>query len=112
MILTELYRDSSFINLIDDKLQTSKARLHIDGMTGSLPAVAIATLAQRRPTVSQLVIAPTKEEAYYLQNDLEALLKGDKEEGDKEIRRFGASTDKKTPKLLYSLDKKKNLQIS
>jgi transcription-repair coupling factor (superfamily II helicase) len=48
-------------------------------MTGSLPAVAIAALAQRMPTVSQLIIAPSKEEAYYLQNDLEALLTGDKE---------------------------------
>ena len=79
MILTDLYKDSLFIKNITNHLSSSKARLHVDGMTGSLPAVAIAALAQRMPTVSQLIIAPSKEEAYYLQNDLEALLTGDKE---------------------------------
>ena len=79
MILTELYQDSPFIKDISNHLSTAKARLHVDGMTGSLPAVAIAALSQRMPTVSQLVIAPSKEDAYYLQNDLEALLTGDKE---------------------------------
>lgn len=74
MILTELYQESTLTKLIDEKLQTPKVRLHVDGMTGSLPAVTISALAQRRPTVSQLVIAPSKEEAYYLQNDLEALM--------------------------------------
>ena len=77
MILTELYKDSPFIKNIDNRLNTPKARLHIDGLTGSLPAVAIAALALQRPTVSQLVIAPSKEEAYYLQNDIEALLQGE-----------------------------------
>jgi transcription-repair coupling factor (superfamily II helicase) len=48
--------------------------------------VAIAALARQKPTVSQLVIAASKEEAYYLQNDIEALLKEDKEEGDKESK--------------------------
>ena len=74
MILTELYNDSPFIKNLTEHLEAAKVRLHVDGMTGSLPAVVIATLAQWRPTVSQLVVAPTKEEAYYLQNDLEALL--------------------------------------
>ena len=78
MILTELYQESALTRLIDEKLKASKVRLHVDGMTGSLPAVVIAALAQRRPTVSQLVIAPSKEEAYYLQNDLEALLQGER----------------------------------
>ena len=74
MILTELYNDSPFIKNLTEHLEAAKVRLHVDGMTGSLPAVVIATLAQWRPTVSQLVVAPTKEEAYYLQNDLEELL--------------------------------------
>jgi transcription-repair coupling factor (superfamily II helicase) len=74
MILTELYQDSNLIHLIDEKLQNTHARVHIDGLTGSLPAVAIAALSQQLPTVNQLVIAPSKEEAFYLQNDLEALL--------------------------------------
>ena len=83
MILTELYQDSNLIHLIDEKLQNTRARVHIDGLTGSLPAVAIAALSQQLPTVNQLVIAPSKEEAFYLQNDLEALLiEKDKSEAD------------------------------
>ena len=74
MILTDLYKDSSFLKDLSDHLDAAKARVHVDGLTGSLPAVAIAALALRRPTVNQLVIAPSKEEAYYLQNDIEALL--------------------------------------
>ena len=48
MILTELYQESALIKLIDEKLQSAKVRLHVDGMTGSLPAVVIASLAQFR----------------------------------------------------------------
>ena len=77
MLLTDLYKDSPFINNISNHFSSSKARVHVDGLTGSLPALAIAALALRRPTVSQLVIAPSKEEAYYLQNDIEALLQGE-----------------------------------
>ena len=86
MVLTELYQDSTLVKDIADHLATAKARLHVDGLVGSLPAVTIAALAQRLPTVNQLVIAPTKEDAFYLQNDLETLLTGDKESGDKEGR--------------------------
>jgi transcription-repair coupling factor (superfamily II helicase) len=43
-------------------------------MTGSLPAVIAAAVATRLSTVNQLVIAPSKDDAFYLQNDLEALL--------------------------------------
>ncbi len=114
MILTELYQESALIKLIDEKLHSSRARLHVDGMTGSLPAVAIAALALRRPTVSQLVIAPTKEEAYYLQNDLEALLQdlpasggnpGNPGNGFDKISQDSAGSDK-------SWKSKENLQDS
>ena len=72
-VLTDLYRDSALVETLHNHLQASGARLHVDGMTGSLPAVIIAAAALRHPTASHLVIAPTKEEAYYLQNDLQAL---------------------------------------
>ncbi len=73
MNLTELYAQSGLVNELERAL-TSGARLHVDGMTGSLPAVVMAAVAERRPTASHLVIATSKEEAYYLQNDLQALL--------------------------------------
>ena len=74
MPLTSHYDHSPLAAQLPDALRSPQARIHIDGMTGSLPAVAMALLAQRLPTRSLLVIAPDKEEAFYLQNDLEALL--------------------------------------
>ena len=74
MILTELYQESALLAQMIDRLGKERARLHVDGLVGSLPAVLVASLARRCPTVSQLVIAPSKEEAFYLQNDIEALM--------------------------------------
>ena len=74
MKLTELYGESELVGCLGRALQGGGARVHVDGMTGSLPAVVIATLASLRPTVSHLVAAPTKEEAFYIQNDLQALM--------------------------------------
>ena len=74
MILTELYQESALLAQIIDRLGKERARLHVDGLVGSLPAVLVASLTRRCPTVSQLVIAPSKEEAFYLQNDIEALM--------------------------------------
>ncbi|MCR5589356.1 MAG: transcription-repair coupling factor [Bacteroidales bacterium] len=74
MILNELYADSALVASLTEKLRGRGARLHVDGMTGSLPAVITAAVATRLSTVNQLVIAPSKDDAFYLQNDLEALL--------------------------------------
>lgn len=74
MILTESYSSSPIVNLLKEKLQKSPARIHIDGMTGSIPAVIGATLANINPNVKHIYIAPNKEDAFYLLNDLEALL--------------------------------------
>ncbi len=74
MILNELYADSALVAALAAKLDGRGARLHVDGLTGSLPAVVTAALAVKKPTVNQLVVAPTKDDAFYLDNDLEALL--------------------------------------
>ncbi len=74
MILNELYADSALVAALAAKLDGRGARLHVDGLTGSLPAVVTAALAVKKPTVNQLVVAPTKDDAYYIGNDLEALL--------------------------------------
>ena len=74
MILNELYAESALVASLAEKLRGRGARLHVDGMTGSLPAVIAAAVATRLSTVNQLVIAPSKDDAFYLQNDLEALL--------------------------------------
>ena len=74
MILTDLYKDSALADSIVEALSSERARVHINGMTGSMPAAIIAAMSQLRPTASQLVVTPTKEDAFYLNNDLESLL--------------------------------------
>ena len=74
MLLTEQYQNSRLVDSLVERLRGRGARLHVDGMRGSLPAVVTAAVATRLSTVNQLIIASNKEEAFYLCNDLEALL--------------------------------------
>ena len=74
MLLTEIYSQSKIVDQLGARLEAGADRIHIDGMTGSLPAIVAAALAERCPDKSQLLIASGKEEAYYLLNDLETLL--------------------------------------
>ena len=74
MILTEIYSQSKIVEQLGSLLEKGSDRIHIDGMTGSLPAIVAAALAEKYPDKSQLLIASGKEEAYYLLNDLETLL--------------------------------------
>ncbi len=81
MLLTEIYNNSPLVRQAEELLQQGENRIHIEGMTGTLPAVAGACIAQRRADCGQLFIASNKEEAYYLLNDMENLL----EEADADI---------------------------
>lgn len=83
MILTEIYEDSRLVASVIAELEGKRKRLHIDGMTGSMPAAVIAATAMRRPSATHLVIAPSKEDAYYLCNDIESMV------GDTEGRENG-----------------------
>ena len=74
MIINDIYSNSTLARAIGERLGQAKARVHVDGMTGSLPAAAIAAVATANPAASHLVIAPNRDEAYYLCNDLEALM--------------------------------------
>jgi transcription-repair coupling factor (superfamily II helicase) len=78
MELTDIYENCTAAETLVVKTEGRKCRIHVDGMTGSLPAVMIAAVAGRKPTTSHLVVAPTKEDAFYLSNDLEALLHDEK----------------------------------
>ena len=77
MLLTEQYQNSRLVDSLVERLRGRGARLHVDGMRGSLPSVMAASVAIRLSTVNQLIITPNKEEAFYLCNDLEALLQGE-----------------------------------
>ena len=72
--LTAFYEKSAVVERLTDLLSDSEVRVHVDGMTGSLPAAVIAAMAGRLQTSSLLVMAPDKEAAYYMANDLEALM--------------------------------------
>ncbi len=74
MLLTEIYQKAERVAALDRLTAPASARIHLGGLTGSLPAVVAAALAQREPQRTYLFIASTKEDAFYLQNDLESLL--------------------------------------
>lgn len=74
MFLLDRYKDAAWITAIEQALRADGARVRLTGLCGSLNAVAAATLFFRLPMASQLLIANNREEAYYLANDLEALL--------------------------------------
>ncbi len=73
MILTDIYTDSTLVQQIVDQLEAGGSRLHIDGMSGSMPSVVMAATMQRTSTQSILAITPNREDAFYLTSDLEAL---------------------------------------
>ncbi len=88
MNLVELYSESTILKQIADALEPRQVRLAVDGMSGSMPSVVVAALAGKIPTANQIVIAPSKEDAYYLAGDLEALLG---QEAEREVLLFPTS---------------------
>ena len=83
MLLTEIYQHSAVVERLRQLLDGGDNRLHVSGLTGSLQAVLCAAMAQQCPEMRQLVIVGSKEDAYYMQNDIEALL----DDRDNEIER-------------------------
>src|SRR5574344_1193785 len=83
MILTELYTKGTHTETLLKALQPNQARIHINGMMGSLLAVVGASVAKLMPDSCLLFVAGSKEEAYYLQNDIETLF----EEVDADIEK-------------------------
>lgn len=108
MLLTELYSDTPLLAQLLNTIITSNAnvqgsasfvknapggvptlqsassnlRVYLKGVTGSLDAVICATSATLLKQCNHLVIASSKEDAYYLQNDLETLLEDTANEAD------------------------------
>ena len=74
MLLTEQYKNSKLVAELCKALTPDQARVHVSGLTGSLPAVIGATLAQILNQNNLFFIVGSKEDAYYLQNDLETLM--------------------------------------
>ena len=72
--IIDIYKESAIVRQLDTALGEAEARVHVDGMTGSLPAAVIAAYAQTHPTTSHLVVVPNKEDAFYMAGDLDAML--------------------------------------
>ena len=71
--LVEYYSATPLLDRLGEALAPRQVRLHLDGMTGSMPAVVVAALAERQHTSNQIIVAPSKEDAYYTASDLGAL---------------------------------------
>jgi transcription-repair coupling factor (superfamily II helicase) len=72
--LLEQYRNSGQVTEICQAVQQADARVELSGLTGSQESFALAAAAQKLPEHFHLVIAESKEDAAYLQNDLAGLL--------------------------------------
>ncbi len=74
MLLTEIYKNSKITGTLCELLQSDNKRIHLKGLTGSLGAVVGASVAAQFVDRNMLFITTSKEDAYYLQNDIETLL--------------------------------------
>lgn len=70
--LTQLYQNSSSINLIRESLNTSYSKIHLQGIVGSGASFVVQAL-QNQSKQPWLLVLPDKESAAYHLNDLELL---------------------------------------
>ena len=78
MNLLDIYSGSAVLSQLKESLSEVQARVHLSGVAGSATAVLAALIHGDNPYRTHLHIASDKEDAYYLMNDIEALL-GDTE---------------------------------
>lgn len=125
MLLIDLYKDTPLLTHLVDTLKSSETdvpnssaitrkpfspskpvstsgnlRLYVKGVTGSLDAVVCATAATMLGHRNHLVITSSKEEAYYLHNDLETLL----EDSANEVERKRVFLFPTTYRKLHQVD--------
>jgi transcription-repair coupling factor (superfamily II helicase) len=74
--LLEKYQHSEQVHTICEAVQHPEARVELSGLTGSQESFALAASTQKLSDCFHLVIAESKEDAAYLQNDLAGLLEG------------------------------------
>ena len=75
--LLECYRNAAQVQALAQVLTTDNdipPRVQLGGLSGAQRAFVIAAVAQKSLNTSHLIIAESKEEAAYLQNDLDSLL--------------------------------------
>ncbi len=84
----QLYKDDGFIQSISAKIKSTEIgnSLFIKGLTGALDTVLLASVANEQSLY--LIICADKEEAFYVQNDLQSLV------GDSSVALFPTSAKK------------------
>ena len=71
--ILQIYKASSFLSLLQELLKKDNARVQLKNLNGSADAIYAATFIDESKE-NQLFIVRDREEANYLQNDLENLL--------------------------------------
>lgn len=108
MILNDLYDNSILAARVEEALKPNQARVRLQGIKASLYSMIGATIA-RRLSCRHLFVAPSKEDAYYLLNDLEELLgETNKELEDKRVLFF--PTTYRKPYQMEETDSANSLQ--
>ena len=74
MEILDCYSQVPLVSDLAAALAADGARLRVSGLSGSLDAMLVAALYRADGRTTHLIVAPDKEEAYYLSNDLETLL--------------------------------------
>ncbi|MBQ9638093.1 MAG: transcription-repair coupling factor [Bacteroidales bacterium] len=74
MTLPELYQNGTIFKTLETHLQAEQARVSLTGTKGSMLSVLGATMAMQQPDNTFVFIVSSKEDAFYLYNDLETLL--------------------------------------
>ena len=69
----QLYSSDSLVQLIVNQISSQQPRVQVKGLAGSLDAVLAAAVYQNLPRLN-LFVTNDREEAAYLQNDLQNLL--------------------------------------
>ena len=83
MDLYERYRASRTRKEVDEALEEPMARVHVSGLSGSMWGLLTAAVFGENRYRTHLVVARDKDEAYYVFNDLEAVMGETEMEGEK-----------------------------
>ncbi|MBR5028703.1 MAG: transcription-repair coupling factor [Bacteroidales bacterium] len=93
--LLEIYQSSQEVSQVAEALASTNVRLRLKGMAGSLAAAVGAAVHNSLHDKTLLFVAESKERAYYLCNDMEALFgETDTELSEKDILLFPSSSRK------------------
>ena len=111
MNIFDIYKHSGVLEELREALATKCARVHLSGCAGSAMALMSSLLADEDPHRTHLHIATSKDDAYYLLNDIENLLSDNNEDIENKRVLFFPTTYRK-PYQVEEVDNANVLQRS